>query len=196
MARLGTLEGEQRSLQKQNAGLAADADRVRASLTEKDRAYEELQQRNRALVIENESLAKKLAGSGAKVAASAAEREQLARKLAVTGKGLEEARSRAAQLNSSYEALLKEQKKRAASDAARDAELERTKKALEAAQEEVARLTGARGIYTVQTGDHLSKIAAFFYHKAHRWPDIFEANSFLISSPDLIYPQQVLIIPR
>ena len=60
----------------------------------------------------------------------------------------------------------------------------------------MARLTGARGIYTVQDGDSLSTIAAFFYRNGQRWPDIVKANSFLISHPDLIYPKQVLIIPQ
>lgn len=165
-----------------------------------------LNERLRALESDKLALEKKGAESTAeldrmrsalaKATASAAEGEKLARKLEATGKGLDEAKARAAELNKSYEALLKEQKQLSASDAARTAELERIKKAFEEAQTEVARLTGARGIYTVQDGDHLSKIAAFFYHNANRWPDIFRANAFLISGPDLIYPRQVLIIPQ
>jgi len=60
----------------------------------------------------------------------------------------------------------------------------------------IARLTGARGIYTVQNADSLSKIAAFFYHDGLRWPAIFKANSHLIHHPDLSYPEQVLIVPH
>jgi nucleoid-associated protein YgaU len=81
-------------------------------------------------------------------------------------------------------------------DQARRAGLENTRKAFEGTQADVARLTGARGIYTVQRTDSLSEIAAFFYHNGYRWPDIFKANAFLISHPDLIYPGMVLIIPR
>jgi len=47
----------------------------------------------------------------------------------------------------------------------------------------------------VQPGDTLSSIAAFFYHDGSRWNDIFSANTFLVSSPDLIYQGMVLIIP-
>lgn len=89
-----------------------------------------------------------------------------------------------------------ETKAQTASGQTRRAELARIKTAFEQAQSVVARLTGARGIYTVQNGDSLSKIAAFFYHHASRWPDILRANSHLIDKPDLIYPKQVLIIPK
>jgi hypothetical protein len=47
-------------------------------------------------------------------------------------------------------------------DTARQAELARQRTAFEEAQAEVARLTGARGIYTVQNADSLSSIAAYF----------------------------------
>jgi nucleoid-associated protein YgaU len=187
--RLRPLESDKLALEKKSAEFTAELDRMRTALAEKEQALAKARS-------ESESLAKKFAGMGVKVTASAAEREKLARELEATGKRLDEAKARAAELNKSYEALLKEQKQLAATDTARTAELERTKKALEEAQTEVARLTGARGIYTVQDGDHLSKIAVFFYHKGNRWPDIFQANAFLISSPDLIYPRQVLIIPQ
>jgi nucleoid-associated protein YgaU len=67
---------------------------------------------------------------------------------------------------------------------------------LEQAQSEVARLTGARGIYTVQPADSLSSIAVFFYRNADRWPAILEANAHLIYNPDLIFPGMVLIVPE
>ncbi|MEJ2357187.1 MAG: LysM peptidoglycan-binding domain-containing protein [Deinococcales bacterium] len=60
----------------------------------------------------------------------------------------------------------------------------------------MARLTGARGIYTVQPADSLSSIAVFFYRDGYRWPAIFEANAHLISDPDLIFPGMVLIVPE
>ena len=67
---------------------------------------------------------------------------------------------------------------------------------LEQAQREVARLSGARGIYTVQNADSLSSIAAYFYRRGHRWPEILRANDNLIDDADLIFPGMVLIIPK
>jgi nucleoid-associated protein YgaU len=75
-------------------------------------------------------------------------------------------------------------------------ELAEVRTALEAAQNDVARLTGARGIYTVQPGDSLSSIAAFFYRSGGRWPDILQANRHLVEDPDLIFAGMVLIIPN
>jgi nucleoid-associated protein YgaU len=187
--KVGTLERDMQALQKKNAELASEADKLRAALAGKEKALDEARS-------ERESLTKQLARISDKMAMSAAEREALARKAAATVQGLDEAKARAAELNKAYETLLKDQKQLASIDAGRRAELERMKKAFEEAQTEVARLTGARGIYTVQTGDYLSKIAEFFYHDGHRWSDILKANSFLISHPDLIYPRMVLIIPQ
>ena len=76
------------------------------------------------------------------------------------------------------------------------AELARTRSALEQAQSEIARIEGARGIYTVQGDDSLSLIAAFFYHDGNRWPKVFQSNAFLLSHPDRIFPGMVLIIPQ
>ena len=67
---------------------------------------------------------------------------------------------------------------------------------LETTQNEIARLTGARGIYTVQPGDSLSSIATFFYGNGNRWPDIMQANENLIDAPDLIFSGMVLIVPE
>jgi nucleoid-associated protein YgaU len=50
--------------------------------------------------------------------------------------------------------------------------------------------------YTVQKGDTLGKIAKQFYGDAMKYPQIFEANKPMLKSPDLIYPGQVLRIPR
>lgn len=202
--------GDVKSLEDKNTALKVEVGRLSATLAEKEkagakaagelsdrqRAVDELEKRSKALAAENDALKKKLASLGEKVEASAAEREALARKLGATGRTLEEAQVRAAELNKSYETLLTEKTTLAERVAARRTELESTKKALEEAQSEVARLMGARGIYTVQNGDSLSTIAAFFYRDGLRWPDIFKANSFLISHPDLIYPKQVLIIPQ
>lgn len=208
--RIGPLREEVKTLQERVTSLKSEIERLTATLADKERtgaktsgepgdrnrALAELEDRNRTLVTQNEALKKTLAGLGEKADAAATEREALARKLGATGRTLEQAQARAAELNKSYEALLTEKSSLAEREAARRAELETTKKAFEEAQSEVSRLMGARGIYTVQTGDSLSTIAAFFYRDGLRWPDIFKANGFLISHPDLIYPKQVLIIPH
>lgn len=49
--------------------------------------------------------------------------------------------------------------------------------------------------YTVQKGDCLWKIAKQFYGNGSEYPKIFNANGDQISSPNLIYPGQVLTIP-
>lgn len=50
--------------------------------------------------------------------------------------------------------------------------------------------------YTVKKGDSLSKIAKQYYGNAMKYPVIFEANREVIKDPNLIYPGQVLRIPR
>ncbi len=65
-----------------------------------------------------------------------------------------------------------------------------------AAQRIADKLANARGLYTVQTGDSLSSIAAFFYRDATRWTDILEANRDVLEDPDRLEPGMVLVIPR
>ena len=50
-------------------------------------------------------------------------------------------------------------------------------------------------MYTVTSGDSLSKIAKSFYGDAGKYPVIFEANKPMLKDPDKIYPGQVLRIP-
>ena len=50
-------------------------------------------------------------------------------------------------------------------------------------------------MYTVKSGDSLSKIAKEHYGDAMKYPVIFEANQPLLKDPDKIYPGQVLRIP-
>lgn len=50
--------------------------------------------------------------------------------------------------------------------------------------------------YTVQTGDTLSEIAKQFYGDGSKYPIIFEANKEVIKDPNLIYPGQMLRIPK
>ena len=50
-------------------------------------------------------------------------------------------------------------------------------------------------MYTVVSGDNLSKISSHFYGTPNKYPQIFEANKPMLSHPDKIYPGQVLRIP-
>jgi uncharacterized protein YidB (DUF937 family) len=50
-------------------------------------------------------------------------------------------------------------------------------------------------IYTVVSGDTLSKIAKHYYGDANQWPRIFEANRDTLKNPDRIFPGQKLRIP-
>lgn len=53
---------------------------------------------------------------------------------------------------------------------------------------------GADEIYTVKSGDNLSKIAKKY--PGLSWKDIYEANTDRIKNPDLIQPGWELKIPR
>jgi len=50
--------------------------------------------------------------------------------------------------------------------------------------------------YTIKKGDTLSKIAKTYYGNAMKYPVIFEANREVIKDADLIYPGQVIRIPK
>ncbi len=51
-------------------------------------------------------------------------------------------------------------------------------------------------MYTVKSGDSLSKIAKAHYGNASKYMTIFEANRPMLKDPNKIYPGQVLRIPR
>jgi nucleoid-associated protein YgaU len=53
-------------------------------------------------------------------------------------------------------------------------------------------------VYTVVAGDYLGKIAGYatVYGDRGRWPELYEANRDKISNPNLIYPGQMLDVPR
>jgi nucleoid-associated protein YgaU len=52
-------------------------------------------------------------------------------------------------------------------------------------------------VYTVQSGDSLSKIAKKHYGNANSWTRIYDANKEKIGdNPDLIRPGQRFVIPR
>lgn len=50
--------------------------------------------------------------------------------------------------------------------------------------------------HTVKSGESLSKIAKHYYDDAMKYKKIFEANTDQLSNPDLIKPNQVLVIPK
>jgi hypothetical protein len=52
------------------------------------------------------------------------------------------------------------------------------------------------GIYTVQAGDSLSKIAKVHLDNANRYMDIFNANKDKLKDPNVIHPGQQLVIPK
>lgn len=54
----------------------------------------------------------------------------------------------------------------------------------------------SKTMYTVQSGDSLSKIAKEVYGDANAYNRIFDANRPMLSDPDKIYPGQVLYIPQ
>ena len=50
--------------------------------------------------------------------------------------------------------------------------------------------------HTVRSGETLGKIAKQYYGNASKYQAIFKANSDILKNPDLIYPDQELIIPN
>jgi nucleoid-associated protein YgaU len=50
--------------------------------------------------------------------------------------------------------------------------------------------------HEVRGGDYLWRIAGIVYGDPRLWPLIYDANRSRISNPDLIYPNQELVIPR
>ena len=56
--------------------------------------------------------------------------------------------------------------------------------------------TDIYGVYTVKSGDTLSKLAKQYLGDAKRYPDIFNANKDVLTNPDLIKVGQKLKIPN
>ncbi len=75
-------------------------------------------------------------------------------------------------------------------------EMRRTALKKELAARAKGGVAGASVMYTVKKGDSLSKIAKKLYGDSSKWKAIFEANQPMIKNADLIYPGQVLRIPK
>ncbi len=63
---------------------------------------------------------------------------------------------------------------------------------VESGQDEAAVVPG---VYVVKKGDTLSGIAAAELGDAARWPEIFTLNRAVLTNPDLIVPDTVLVLP-
>lgn len=50
--------------------------------------------------------------------------------------------------------------------------------------------------HVVSSGETLGKIAKQYYGDASKYQRIFEANSDILRNPDVIHPEQELIIPK
>ncbi len=50
--------------------------------------------------------------------------------------------------------------------------------------------------HTVKSGETLGKIAKTYYGDASKYNAIFKANTDILKNPDLIHPDQELIIPK
>jgi nucleoid-associated protein YgaU len=50
--------------------------------------------------------------------------------------------------------------------------------------------------HTVKSGESLSKIAKTYYGDPMKYKQIFDANTNILSNPDVIQPDQVLVIPN
>ncbi len=50
--------------------------------------------------------------------------------------------------------------------------------------------------HTVKSGESLSKISKLYYGDPMKYKKIFEANTGILKNPDVIHPDQVLVIPN
>lgn len=50
--------------------------------------------------------------------------------------------------------------------------------------------------HTVKSGETLGKIAKHYYGDPMKYKQIFQANINILKNPDLIHPNQELVIPK
>lgn len=184
-----TLEERTAEVSRARNDLAKTTDAARQTQAELQQNLDQARVSQQSAAAERDALVAELAAIRAR--ASAAERQ-----LQQSTGNLEQEQKRASDLTDRLAAAVGEQSKLRTSTDAQRSEIAAISAALADAQAKVARLTGARGIYTVQDGDSLSSIALFFYRNAYRWPGIAQANKHLINHPDRIFPAMVLIIPK
>lgn len=141
-------------------------------------------------------LTKKLKESEKELQVFKDEKDNLSKTVSQTVEQLSDVRARAANLNKDYKAMLGKHAQLSRVSADNKQSLNNMRTTLETAQKEVARLTDARGIYTIQKGDSLSSIASFFYRDGNRWRNIWQANQYMLPKSDLIYEGMVLIVPK
>jgi nucleoid-associated protein YgaU len=194
-AELGQLTRRLSAVRLGNAILAADNGRLTREMAESEErlrrltrdteaergGYAALLEKYQACGLRAERLESRITALEERLAGKQADPEAVAA-----------ARARITELDKAYRTLLATHPR----DAARKAALGSTLAALQQGQLDLARLTGARGVYTVQSGDSLERIARFFYRDAGRWRAIFQANAFLLGRPGHIAPGTVLLIPR
>jgi nucleoid-associated protein YgaU len=213
--RTPALEREIARVQALSAARASIASRLEAELGNLTRRLSVLRLQNAILATENsrltrESLAAdtrlRRLGEHAALLAKYADSEARAGRLQARVTELQErlasnrpdpdaiaaARARITELHKAYRTL----RATRPHDPTRKAALESTQRALQRGQIELALLSGARGVYTVQEGDSLERISRFFYRDPSRWQAIFQANEVLLSRPGQITPGIVLLIPR
>lgn len=200
---LAEARGETAAERQVSGEARSELEKVRVVIVQRERQVEERAAEVKTLQAQLDVAKVAERSAAAERDAMAAEasglRQQLAAadtRLKETGSNLQDEQKRASDLTDRLAALIKEQSSLKQISESQRAELAAIAAALADAQAKVARLTGARGIYTVQDGDSLSSIALYFYRNAHRWPGIAKANSHLINHPDRIFPAMVLIIPK
>lgn len=76
-----------------------------------------------------------------------------------------------------------------------DPGVDSTKGAAHASAQQTIEKSEPAVMYTVKSGDSLSKIAKQHYGSASKYMIIFEANKPMLKDPDKIYPGQTLRIP-
>lgn len=184
-----TLEERTAEVSRARNDLARTTDAARQTQAELQQNLDQARVSQQSAAAERDALAAELAAARARAAA-------IDRELQQSSGNLEQEQKRASDLTDRLAAAVGEQSKLRTSTDAQRSEIAAISAALADAQAKVARLTGARGIYTVQDGDSLSSIALFFYRNAYRWPGIAQANKHLINHPDRIFPAMVLIIPK
>jgi len=209
-AKLSQLEVEKRALISDIKSIRAEIIRLESASVDSQLTITELQKSNTTLQgqlvsaeTENEeqkqrntALENELTITQKALKSFKDEHKNLSKKVSLTAEQLSSIRSKAAQLNTDYKAMLDKHAQLKKVDSTKQHELNIIRNTLESAQGEVARLTGARGLYTIQENDSLSSIASFFYRDGNRWKNIWQANQHMLPKADLIYEGMVLIVPQ